>query len=206
MRSLLPALCGAACFGVVSLGMTPFACADTTASYFLGGGLLTQNQANAIGWEFTVTDYVAVSSLGIWDAAGDGLSKVHQVGIFRADGGALVVGASIIDGTQATLIDGSRFVNVAPTTLSPGVTYYILGDDFTADPYVSGAGSMGFAPEVSWIALADGTSNSIFTTPTFTPGSLGNLGPNFRYTVPGPGGVAMLGVGALLIGARRRRN
>lgn len=194
--------------GIVSLStalVAPLvARADTTASVFLGGGTLTQLQASAMGWEFSVTDYCTVSSLGIWDSGADGLSKVHEVGIFRSDNFALVVGAQIIDGTAAPLIDGSRFVPVAPVTLTPGVPYYILADDFTADAFVSGPNSMGFGPEVNWIALASSAGPSVHDTPIFTPGTLGNLGPNFRYTVPAPGAAALLGLGAL-VGVRRRR-
>lgn len=179
--------------------------ADTTASFHNGGGTLTQLQASAMGWEFSVTDFVTISSLGIWDSGSDGLSKVHQVGIFRSDTFSLVVGASIIDGTAAPLIDGSRFVPVAPVTLSPGVLYYILADDFTADPFVSGPNSMGFGPEITWVALANSSGITIHDTPVFTPGTLGNLGPNFRYTVPTPGAASLLGLGSLMVAARRRR-
>jgi hypothetical protein len=205
MRSSPLRLLGAVSLVAAFLGPVSFSRADITASFNLGGGTLTQTQANAIGWEFTVTDFIAVSSLGVWDSAGDGLSKVHNVGIFRVSDNSLVIGAVLIDGSHAPLVDGSRFVNVAPTTLSPGVPYYIMADDFTADPFVSGSGSMGFAPEINWLALADSNAASIFSTPTFIPGALGNLGPNFQYTVPGPGAIALLGLGTLLFGARCRR-
>ncbi len=202
MRSLSLRLAGIVSLSA-ALTTSHAARADTTASYHLGGGLLTQLQASTLGWEFTVTDYCTVSSLGIWDSGSDGLSKIHQVGIFRTDNLALVVGASIVDGTAAPLIDGSRFVPVAPVTLFPGVSYYILGDDFTADAFVSGPNSMGFAPEINWLALANGTGNSINSAPVFPPGSLGNLGPNFRYTVPAPGTVVLMAVG-MIAGCRRR--
>ena len=152
-----------------------------------------------------VTDFATVTSLGIWDSGSDGLSKIHQVGIFRADNFSLVVGASIVDGTGAPLIDGSRFVTVTPVTLSPGTLYYILSDDFTADPYISGPSSMGFGPEINWLALANVNGQTIHDAPTFTPGTLGNLGPNFRYTVPTPAAASLLGLGSLMVVVRRRR-
>ncbi len=79
-----------------------------------------------------------------------------------------------------------------------------MADDFTADPFVSGAGSMGFAPEINWLALADANAASIFSTPSFTPGVLGNLGPNFQYTVPAPASAAILALGTLALSRRRR--
>ena len=103
------------------------------------------------------------------------------------------------------LIDGSRFVDIPSTPLVPGTAYYILADDFSTDPFVSGNGSIGFGTEVNWLAIAETPVNTIFGAPTFTPGTVGNLGPNFRYSVPAPGALAVVGIGAVLLGLRRRR-
>ena len=196
---------GCVSFGVAALALAGSLFAQTTAAQYLGGGTLTSGFARSIGWEFTVSTPMAVSALGVWDAGGDGLTKVHQIGLFRMSDSALLVSASLLDGVGSTLIDGSRFVNVPSTPLVPGTNYYILADDFSTDPYVSGNGSIGFSPEVNWLAVADTPVATIFGTPTFTPGTVGNLGPNFRYTIPGPGAAGLLAFGTLLIGTRRRR-
>ena len=191
--------------GLAILSLAATSRADSTAAHYLGGGTLNSGFARSIGWEFTVNSSMAVSALGVWDAGSDGLTKVHQVGIFRVSDSMLMISASILDGIGSTLIDGSRFVTVPSTPLVPGTNYYILADDFSTDSYVSGNGSIGFAPELTWLAIADTPSSNIFGTPTFTTGTVGNLGPNFQYTVPAPGSVAMLGLGTLLVGSRRRR-
>ncbi len=196
---------GCVSFGLATLALAGSCFADTTAAQSIGGGTLTSGFARSIGWEFTVSMPMAVSALGVWDYGSDGLSKVHQIGLFRVSDSSLVVSATLIDGSNAALIDGSRFVDVPSTPLVPGTSYYILADDFSTDPFVSGNGSIGFAPEINWLAVADTPVNTIFGTPTFTPGTMGNLGPNFRYAVPTPGAVSILGIGAMLIGMRRRR-
>ena len=195
--------CFAFCLAILTLAGSSFA--DITAALHLGGGTLTSGMARSIGWEFTVSVPVSVTALGVWDEGGNGLSKIHQIGVFRVSDSVLIVGASLVDGASSPLIDGTRFVDVLSTPLVPGTHYYILADEFSTDAYVSGNGSIGFASHVNWLAVADTAANSIFGAPTFTPGTVGNLGPNFRFTVPGPGAPGLLAFGGFLLGARRRR-
>ncbi len=200
-------LSGYVSLGVATLALAGSSFADTTAAQYTSGGTFSTNLARAIGWEFTVNMPMAVSALGVFDAGGDGLSKIHQIGIFRTSDLALIVSGTLIDGTGAPLVDGSRFVNIVPTSLVPGVSYYILADDFSTDPFVSGNGSIAFTPDINWLAVTDTATSNIFGAPTFTPGTVGNLGPNFQYTVaPAPGAAGVLALGAMFTARRRRRS
>jgi hypothetical protein len=191
----------AACVAVM-LASGSAARGQTTAATVVGSGVQA-NSFLATGWWFNTTADVTIDQLGVWDEHGNGLSSPHQVGIFVRSTLAPVVTAIVPSGTAAPLIDGSRFVGIQPVTLSAGVTYYILANNWVFDRVTFGSGAVAFAPPVNWLGNCDASSNSIETTPTFYMQQPGNLGPNFRM-VPAPGGLAVLGAAGCLAARRRR--
>ncbi|MEK9660314.1 MAG: hypothetical protein VW644_01015 [Alphaproteobacteria bacterium] len=64
------------------------------------------SEQRTIGWVFTALDDIAVTHLGIWDHAGDGLLASHLTGICDA-GGALLGSTSVPSGTAATPVGGT---------------------------------------------------------------------------------------------------
>ena len=185
--------------------------AQTVAAYYNGGGNLT-DYFGAIGWWFEVTDPVTVTHLGVYDHGDLGLADEHNVGIFQrsSKGNALGV-VTVPSGTSATLISGSRFVELSnPVMLQTGVDYYLLADNWLIDQIA--VQPFGNAITYAGFVIQKGTggepTNNIFN-PNVNNTTGGNvLGPNFMIEgVPEPttafGIIAAVGVFALL---RRRRS
>ena len=152
--------------------------ADTIALSFSGGGTWTWSGAT-IGWEFTVSEPINVTSLGVWDESGNGFTDDHQVGIWLSSGGAPLVSTTVTSANQLT--NGFRYQAIAPFTLQPGTyvigSYMPTGSDlgasdasyatqspitYTRNLYLYNAGFT--IPNVEWVGY-DG----------------GNFGPNFQF-------------------------
>jgi len=85
----------------------------------------------------------------------------------------------------AGTVGGSRLVEIDPVILEANRTYYILGDNFANERYVFDDVAVQFAAGVSWVGVAGGESNDIFSTMTILPFFFepGNLGPTFSFSV-----------------------
>ncbi|MDA8433235.1 MAG: IPTL-CTERM sorting domain-containing protein [Nitrospiraceae bacterium] len=159
--------------------------ADTTALSFSGGSGSTWDLAT-IGWEFTITSPINVTSLGVWDENGDGLTDSHQVGIWLSTGGSPLVTATVT--TTDPLSNGFRYKSISPFTLQPGT--YVIGSYMPsgADLGSSGATFSTQAPVAYTRNLF--LYDSGFTIPTdeWVGFDGGNFGPNFQFntgvTVP----------------------
>lgn len=161
-----------------------------------------------VGWEFSPAFDIDVTALGLFDLHGDGLSDLHTLAIWTSSGDLLtqqLMGA----GTDAPLIDGFRYIDIAPLRLI-GDEKYVIGafylgnasdlvavasfpDDFETHPIITALGGR----------VGDGTG---FAFPgQETPDHL--FGPNFRFTVvPLPAAAwLMLAALASLAGVSRRR-
>jgi hypothetical protein len=86
-----------------------------------------------LGMDFTVgSTAVTVTSLGVFDALGDGIAGSIQVGIFDLAGN--LIGSSVtFNGSGDSLIGGSRFRAVTPFSLAANTTYSIVAGGFTSD-------------------------------------------------------------------------
>ncbi|MFK8017397.1 MAG: hypothetical protein AB8G17_18380 [Gammaproteobacteria bacterium] len=161
--------------------------AATVAGDYVGGGSFFMFP-NAIGWVFTADADLQVSQLGIYDVEADGLVSSHSIGIFDELTGAVVASASIDAGDSgefvAGTVGGSRLVDIDPVMLEAGKTYYILGDNFADERYAFGQAAVLFAEGLSWVGVAEGESNDIFSTMSVLAfGEPGNLGPTFSFSV-----------------------
>jgi hypothetical protein len=200
--------------GVLALTLAlPTVASATTvmAADYLGGGTLF-NFSRATGYGFTLSSDATVTSLGVYDIGGDGLTDRHEVGIFRRSDGAAIVTAFIGAGASSALVagtvDGTR-VEAVSALLMAGEEYYILANNFGTDQYVFGTGAVNYAAGVNWLGFVDSASNSIFDAAMFLGGLPGNLGPNFAFAtaavpVPATTLLVLLGLAGLAAAPRRQ--
>ena len=97
--------------------------ADTIALSFSGGTTADKFTNSTIGWEFTISEPINVTSLGVWDEGGNGLADDHQVGIWHSSGGGPLVSTTVTSADPLT--NGFRYRSVSPFTLQPGS--YVIG-------------------------------------------------------------------------------
>ena len=183
----------------------------------------------ALGMDFTVNTPILVTSVGAYDAYGNGsfLNPI-SVAIYNVANQQQVAGSSVtLSGNTWDYNEGSSsFINVAPLTLEPG-TYSIVAAGYGAsgeEPYYwtnpSDQTTPGFNNGGGLISLVSGggrwASSATLLFPT-TPsgGPPGNPSPNyaagtFEFTaIPEPSTLALVGLGGLsllLFSFRKRWN
>lgn len=174
-------------------------------------------QDYVLGMDFNVNSAVTVTDLGAFDSDGNGFFGTISVGIFKLDGTQVGATASF-SGAAGTLIGGSRFLPIAPFTLSPG-TYSIvaagftLGDEFSGNTGMGGVTSFDSVGGKLAIVLKGGRwdNGNTFQLPTQNSGGYGQGDPVFQagtFAVAVPDGGAtlmMLGLGVAAIGWVRRQ-
>jgi hypothetical protein len=153
--------------------------ADTIAFSVSSSGSIRFAGDTTLGYAFTVSSPISVTSLGLFDFQNDGLAQSHAVTVWTSTGTQLLQ-VTIPAGTGATLTDGFRYVSIAPFLLVPG-TYTIGGfyggdTDFSLDAASSITGASGLS--------YGGTRSAIgFTFPSgdafVVPNSY--FGPNFQF-------------------------
>jgi len=153
------------------------------------------------GWEFSVTEDIAVAGLGIFDLDDDGLYLSHEIGIWHS--GELVLSATVPAGTETLLIDQFRYVDTDPFWLASGETY-VIGDCGLGDPYVGNDGSASITtiPSITYERTLFSPSGSGFTLPTLVQDEFYLFGPNF-LVIPEPMTLMMFSLGGLLLVRKR---
>ncbi len=198
------------------LATAPRAHAQTTAITGItiapGGARLSGDFT--IGFEFTTTTSLLVSSLGVYDHDQDGLAGSHQVGIWRVSDQALLTSSTV---TTTSALDGLfRYESVAPITLPAGNTYRIgaLYTVAVGDFYLAEANFGGYT--VASGLTFNRPNGAVFDTLGFAyPTQIaisrdGHFSANFKFTssaaAPEPGSLALLGLGGVFVlGVVRRR-
>jgi len=181
------------------------------AGYNTGGA-----EVRTLGWEFTLSQSVVVTHLGLWDYGADGLNHSHLVTIWSTG----TVKTRLVEGTVPSGgAPGSawRWVTVTPTTLAPG-TYrigavYPIGganpDPSVHDRVAGFADTVTTSGPVAYVRNVYVNSTN-YPSSTFAPEEKGYFGPNFQFQnlVPEPG-LVQLPVLIVLSGAslwfRRRQ-
>jgi len=146
-----------------------------------------------IGWSFSLSNNVTVSSLGLYDSGGNGLANAHAVAIWTS-GGTLVTSTTIPNGTGATLLGAYRYVAVPPVVLNSGQSYVIgalyptqSGDNIIFNSAQTYAAPIAFGQSRQTPLNLTGTDPLTF--PSLNPGNAeGFFGPNFlgSYDEPTP--------------------
>jgi hypothetical protein len=185
------------CAFVVAMAVVGIVCvpvrADTIAASIQANGYQGSGYDQNIGWGFAPNANISVTSLGWFDAGGDGFAVSHSIGIFTSAGQLLVSGAvnqgvvNPIDGPAVTATFGGdtgvfRYAGISPTTLNAGQSYVIAG---TNSPNPFDAFAVVKYGTYPWAVFS--TNPAI----TFTNGWMSNFGTGgslfFPTLVPGPG-------------------
>lgn len=147
------------------------------------------------GYQFTVTSPITVTSLGIWDTQGDGLSASYAIGIWDQNTLFQVATATVPSGTAGTLVNDFRYTSLANSlTLAAGIyrigAYHAANNDLVV---VNDSGNPGTATPNSSITLG-GAYSQAGGSLTFPSGLVSNgpgyIGPNFLIASGGGGGAA----------------
>jgi len=183
---------------VVRAEIFPAVTLERNSSSYSGGGT-----AQTHGWEFSVTEDLAVVGLGIFDLFDDGLDFSHEIGIWHT--GQLVLSATVPAGTETLLIDQFCYVETDPFWLTEGETY-VIGNTTVGDPYVGNDSRSRITtiPSITYERTLYSPSGSGFTFPTLVQDEFYSFGPNF-LVVPEPMTVFLFALGGILIVRKRCR-
>ena len=153
--------------------------ADNIALAPMGGVSGSDTRPFMIGWKFSTTAPLTLSGLAYLDATGAGLKESHQVGIFDATSGAVLISASVPAGPATKYTNGFRVAPVSYTL--PAGTYVIGGQRLTdLDSPIDQATSVVAMPQVHYIEQRE-TQTSSFSMPAtnFSLDESGSFGPSF---------------------------
>jgi len=90
-------------------------------------GLCSSNRDQNVGWQFDVNEPIAVTALTWFDQFGNGLTLSHEVAVWNPDG-TLVAGPVVIPaGSEATLDDIWRRIDVTPVEIGVNEGYIVGG-------------------------------------------------------------------------------
>ena len=185
--------------------------ADTIAFSVSSNSSIILGDNTTLGYAFTVSSPISVTSLGLFDFQNNGLAQSHAVTIWTSTGTQLLQ-ITIPAGTGATLTDGFRYVSTVPFLLVPGT--YTIGGFYAGDSDSSlDAASITGASGISYLGSRSAFG---FTFPSGDAIAVVNsyFGPNFQF-ITGVGvpthdsgstvsllGFALLGLAAVRRGLR----
>ena len=175
-------------------------------------GLLFPFVNKNYGWEFTVTEPLALTHLGILDVTilhdmtPDGFFVAHDVGLYETTG-ALLRSATLDQGESGLLVDNFRYAAVPEFLLQPGVSYvvaahYPAATFLTPDWVISRIPDFGTHPSLVYGAARQGFADSLALPLDEVDPERVRFGPNFMV-VPEPGTVVLIGLGAIAVLRRR---
>jgi hypothetical protein len=200
---------------VLSLALAPQADASQIAITGLGSGYTPAFSVDSTsGWSFTAHSNLLVTELGVWDQGSNGLNHDHDVGLWTA-GGVLLGSLNVAAGTTAPLVSGFRYQTLSSAIALSAGAQYVIGASYLdvtqgPDPILQAASFVNTDPAITWVEAHRFQDLGNLHPGLQFPTALGNdeksfFGPNFRFTVPEPTVAALVAVGLLGIGLRRRR-
>ena len=177
----------------------------------VGNQHLTPGETSSMGNDFNVNQSIIVTSLGVFDSGGDGISGTLVARLFDRDTQASLASITF-SGNTGTLIGGSRFIDLAsPLTLNAGfhgiISVAYLGDQLEPNGNLregpgnwtmdNGGGLISFVGEghYSYAGTGDVYPN-LSAAPSPAPNTF--AAGTFSYVaVPEPSVLAMVGAGIL---------
>jgi hypothetical protein len=179
---------------------------------FTSANQIFTDQPLTLGFTFTTNNAFTVSSLGWFDATGNGFLSPHTVGIFDANGN-LLTSTTLSTGASDSLSGSFRYQSIAPITLQAGNAYTLAGttggalDPWTVNDYVTGLSvnpAFTVGPDAARFTYGPGLVNP---TGHFSDYRIYS-GPNLAGSpVPEPASFLLLGLAApFLFIVRRRRS
>lgn len=148
------------------------------------GGAAAANSAH--GWEFTVTESLTLTHLGLWDEGMDGFNESHPIGLFRLNDNALLTSGTMSPGVIDPLEDGFRYIDVADVVLDAGVNYVVsyYTANANSDVVITTPENELFAGEVNWVSGRWQTGTGGLVIPANSTGA-DRYGPNFKFDTGG---------------------
>jgi len=182
-----------------------------------GTGNIRTGDGFSLGTTFTVgSTNEFVLALGVWDGAngmngsvGDGLQSSIPVGLFDS-AGTLLASITIPSGTTATLLNGFRYVPIAPIDLLAGDTYTLAAyySSSALDVLHDQGGSPSTSSDFNSYLGSFTGSNTVgsLSFPTGHTNGTAYVGPNFEYSnVPEPTTSLLMLSGLSVLAARALR-
>jgi hypothetical protein len=190
---------------VVLAGLAGVACADYVAVTPGGTATVKTIEPFALGWEFTVSKDITVTSLGTFDIANNGVLEGQQMRIYDKDLDTQLVTAAFDSAPVSETVGGYKvfYQSIAPLALTTGKHYIVAVDNVASGDFMQmtaptwGTG-INFVQGVATMFNPDfPDSVAGFEITDATPGY---FGVNFKYSaVPEPGTVALLTTGLIAL-------
>lgn len=180
----------------------------------------TSNQfiSNPLGLDFNVNQPITITALGVFDSGQNGLAFAQVVRIYDRSTQQSIASLTVPAGTTASLIGGSRFVDlVTPLLLPAGFLGSVVAEINPTDGNWNSGGGTGISTlntgggALSFVGGGRVSDDGPGVYPTRLDGGPANryLAGTFAFTaVPEPTTAALLAVGATVLiyaGLRRRR-
>ena len=202
----------AGCVGVWLILATPsvlgeFIALDSTR------GVGNQGWNGALGMDFDVIEPIRVTELGAFDSGQNGLSKDIEVGVFDRDTETLVAGLDATITSSNSLDGQSRYADIADVLLPIG-SYAIVAQGYGSSEKNGNAGSGGTGPtidegggRIEFVGQARYSRTKSLVYPTTSDGGPANRydAGTFKYEIPEPGMLALLGTAFPVLCLQRRR-
>jgi hypothetical protein len=213
-------LAGLAFFALTMAGASYASAAAPIPAISITGGTVRDHTVGlSLGYEFTLTQDVGVTALGVYDPGNNGLITDHAVAIYRTSDEGVEMTTTVLTTDTTSVGDPTDGYFVyhdlgAEIPLSAGTyriaTYYAASSPdlfiggFFATPYVANSpvtGVFGYYSEyVGSLAYP-----LIFAYPNSGEQGYPWTGPNFLFVVPEPASLGLLALGGLLLARPRRR-